>query len=389
MKKFRRGTAMLLTLAVLLSALGIIAGAAGSSVVIEATDAHGSPGEIVEVDINLKENPGCVSLMIDTEFDSSVLQLVEIVDTEAFPGGMHHELDAHPNSFRFTWENDTNAEENLTTVGTIATMKFKILDGAAAGQSYPVTLSIPTHGVLNHGGNEVDAVIEKDGTVTVEEGSGGGGDESDSNPTFSVDTIKVNKFNQTVDVSINVSNNPGIIGATLYVNYDSSFVVQSIEKGTLGLSSLTFAGPATDAINNNPIKLNWDGEVNDTSEGEIVRITFELPENLEAGIYPIELSMVQGEIVQWGDDDFVDLEPVFVNGHIEIVDFTYGDVNNDGNINIKDVVLVRKYNAGHNVVQDSGFIVEAADVNLDGSVNIKDVVLIRKYNAGHNVTLGK
>ena len=56
-----------------------------------------------------------------------------------------------------------------------------------------------------------------------------------------------------------------------------------------------------------------------------------------------------------------------------------GDVNNDGSINLKDVVMLRRYIAG-------GWGVEldekAADVNGDGAVNLKDAVTLRRYIAG-------
>ena len=56
-----------------------------------------------------------------------------------------------------------------------------------------------------------------------------------------------------------------------------------------------------------------------------------------------------------------------------------GDANNDGTIDLKDVVMIRRYVAG-------GWDVEIdtanADVNADDTVDLKDVVLIRRYIAG-------
>ncbi|MBQ6945699.1 MAG: bacterial Ig-like domain-containing protein [Ruminococcus sp.] len=56
-----------------------------------------------------------------------------------------------------------------------------------------------------------------------------------------------------------------------------------------------------------------------------------------------------------------------------------GDANNDGAIDLKDVVIIRRYVAG-------GWDVEIdasnADVNADNTVDLKDVVLIRRYIAG-------
>ena len=55
-----------------------------------------------------------------------------------------------------------------------------------------------------------------------------------------------------------------------------------------------------------------------------------------------------------------------------------GDANGDGEVNMKDVLLVRKYMAGSAVEMD----MLAADATDDGAVNMKDVLAIRKHVAG-------
>lgn len=56
-----------------------------------------------------------------------------------------------------------------------------------------------------------------------------------------------------------------------------------------------------------------------------------------------------------------------------------GDVNGDGSVNLKDVVMIRRYIAGGwGVTLDE----DIADVNGDAAVNLKDVVLLRRYIAG-------
>ncbi|MGN0114639.1 MAG: dockerin type I repeat-containing protein [Acutalibacteraceae bacterium] len=64
--------------------------------------------------------------------------------------------------------------------------------------------------------------------------------------------------------------------------------------------------------------------------------------------------------------------------------FTYGDANNDGNINMLDVLLIRKYIAKQPVTLN----LDAAEVTGDGNVNMLDVLLIRKYIAKQPVELG-
>ena len=55
-----------------------------------------------------------------------------------------------------------------------------------------------------------------------------------------------------------------------------------------------------------------------------------------------------------------------------------GDVDGDGEVSMKDVLLVRKFIAGMVDSIDES----AADYNADGSVDMKDVLLIRKFIAG-------
>ena len=55
--------------------------------------------------------------------------------------------------------------------------------------------------------------------------------------------------------------------------------------------------------------------------------------------------------------------------------YTPGDVNDDGRINVADIVAIRRINAG---LDDGKFIKEAADINGDGRTNVADIVAIRR-----------
>lgn len=55
--------------------------------------------------------------------------------------------------------------------------------------------------------------------------------------------------------------------------------------------------------------------------------------------------------------------------------YTPGDVNDDGRINVADIVAIRRINAG---LDDGKFIKEAADINGDGRINVADIVAIRR-----------
>lgn len=62
----------------------------------------------------------------------------------------------------------------------------------------------------------------------------------------------------------------------------------------------------------------------------------------------------------------------------------YGDANDDGAVNMKDVLLMRKYMAEMPVT----ISFENSDVDVSGTVNMKDVLAVRKFLAEIIDTLG-
>lgn len=62
----------------------------------------------------------------------------------------------------------------------------------------------------------------------------------------------------------------------------------------------------------------------------------------------------------------------------------YGDVNDDGDVDIRDVVLLYQRASGRNVSLNTS----NADVNGDGQINIRDVVLLYQHASGWDVELG-
>ena len=71
------------------------------------------------------------------------------------------------------------------------------------------------------------------------------------------------------------------------------------------------------------------------------------------------------------------------NGTVSVQRPTPGDVNRDGAINMKDIVLVQQY-INH---WDVSIVERAADVNDDGDINMKDLVILQQYINGWEVEL--
>ena len=60
-------------------------------------------------------------------------------------------------------------------------------------------------------------------------------------------------------------------------------------------------------------------------------------------------------------------------GGVDNTEYTPGDVNGDGSVDVQDVVLTVNYVIGRN---PENFIRNAADMNKDGDVDVQDVVLL-------------
>ena len=139
-------------------------------------------------------------------------------------------------------------------------------------------------------------------------------------PIASVPQIRVNdtvvfSHNGTCTVAISIRNNPGILGMTLQLDYDSSAL--SLTNAQIGeaLNMLSFTKPGK---MNSPCKFVWDGiELNDSDiyDGTVLSLTFEINEGA-TGEHPISLSYESGDII---GKDLSPLNVELVSGSIIII----------------------------------------------------------------------
>ena len=183
---------------------------------------------------------------------------------------------------------------------------------------------------------------------------------------------------KTVDVNINITNNPGISGAKFSISFDNNLTLVGVSEEGGAFKALDYTAPETLS---SPCFFNWDS-LNAVSEndGTIVTLTFEAsPESVNENL-DINISYNYGDIY---DTDLNSIVVTMVSGSLNVIDYIPGDVNGDGIVSGKDVTLIRRYNAGIDVEINT----LAADVNSDGVINGKDVTLIRRYQAGWNLKL--
>lgn len=157
-------------------------------------------------------------------------------------------------------------------------------------------------------------------------------------PTFTVNSVS-GKPGDTVEVVISVENNPGIIGAQLYISYDSN-VLELTAKPTPGddFSDMSYAKYLTD----NPYNMLWDGSLdgNNTANGTYATLVFRIKDTASVGTTALTIWYDEGTVY---DEDWTDIEFAVVNGSVTVeedtVDFEAATEYKGANIRLESTDL--------------------------------------------------
>ncbi len=199
--------------------------------------------------------------------------------------------------------------------------------------------------------------------------------------TITVGSVKSAK-DTTVNVPVVIKNNPGIAMMALTVDYDSSVLtLEGVTDG--GILGISMHSPDYE---NDPYTLYWSNPTateNFTSNGTIATLSFKLKSGAELGKYPITISYDYDseDII---NKDFERIELLTVGGEVEVIDFTYGDVDGDGAVTNKDSAMIARYLARWNGYNANTMNLNAADVDKDGAVTNKDSAIIARHLARWN-----
>ncbi|MBE6741410.1 MAG: hypothetical protein E7570_03815 [Ruminococcaceae bacterium] len=180
----------------------------------------------------------------------------------------------------------------------------------------------------------------------------------------------------TVSVDVKIANNPGILGAVFTLRYDENLTLVNATSGD-AFSALAMTKPGRFQ---SPCQFTWDGiELSDSDikDGTILTLEFQVSEEAEDDSQcEVELTYNNGDIV---DSNLNAVSLSITNGSVKVIDFIYGDANGDMNVNIMDVILIRRFIAGG---YDVTINENAANVNGDTRINMTDVIYIRRFIAG-------
>ncbi len=185
-----------------------------------------------------------------------------------------------------------------------------------------------------------------------------------------------------IEIPVTISENPGISGFKLVINYDKSVMTpKSITKGDIldsGIfqSNLNEGRPADELEH---VQVTWSNVRNMVENGAIFNVVFEINEN---SAYGNSLISINAETSSLTDSSGRYIIPVFTAGTVNIDEVRKGDIYIDGNIDTNDSSLLAKHLAHYRNISLTDRQLDAADIFEDGNVNTKDGVSLSQILAG-------
>ena len=182
------------------------------------------------------------------------------------------------------------------------------------------------------------------------------------------------KAGDQITMTVSLENNPGVAGLDFRIIYDTS---------VLTLDSVTNAGLFSGFSSGRNIIIDENGDV--TEDGAVVTLTFTVASDAAAGDYTVGVKL-RGAT----NYDLDDVDLAIVSGTLTVYSFMYGDVNEDGEISNKDIILLRRFLSNYD--EETGLsnvtVGQGADANGDGEITIKDVTLLRRYLSNYDEETG-
>ena len=233
------------------------------------------PGETVEVDVSVKNNPGISSAEFKPVYDSTVLELIDIkLNSMVFIGY----IELTENNEILLAE---DALANKICDGVLFTLVFRVLDTAEAGES-EITLSYEEGFIHNRNRDELKVNIES-GSVGI------------NSPAIKVSSSEVIP-GETFEVDVSLENNPGISAVTLTSVYDDTALelidVELNKTDFYGIMELTPSNKVVLAFSENKI-----------SNGVLFTLVFRVLDTAKAGTSEVTLSYDEGDIINTNEDN--------------------------------------------------------------------------------------
>lgn len=269
-----------------------------SSFTIQAEQVSGLPGETVDVNIVLNNNPGIASLKLDVAY-GEYLTLTVVEFNSAFGSYVTApEPFKNPQSLSML-----SPMSDINVSGVFATLTFRIAENAPADYTSDIQLSYDEENLFNSDFENVDVALEN-GRVLI-----GGNDTS----SFTIQAEQVSGMpGEIVDVNVLLNNNPGISSLKLNVDYGEYLTLTAVEFNSAFGSYVTAPEPYK-----NPQPLSMLSPMSDINvNGVFATLKFKINENAPIGhTSNIQLSYDEEDLF---NSNFDNVEASIINGKITI-----------------------------------------------------------------------
>ena len=206
-------------------------------------------------------------------------------------------------------------------------------------------------------------------------GSGGSGSADiidETTPHFKVGSA-IGIAGNTVKIPVEIKNNPGVISVQLKIHYDDEYMTLKdvVDRGILGNENFS------NDLGKNPYTLSWENDMlteNICTDGKIAELVFAIDDNAPAGEYYVDVYYNEAL-----NKDIEEVDFLWADGSVVVVDYILGDVNGDGIVSSKDRMILSRYLAdwvGYEEIDEG-----ASDVNIDGKVSTQDRMILARHLA--------
>ena len=306
----------------------------------------GAPGETITVPVSLTKNPGINTFALGFDYDTSLLNLVDVTVSENLGGQFTY-------SKKAVWLNS----EDTTYTGEILTLTFEVLEDALDGNAY-VNVVYNTGDISNY--NEEDLYFEVvKGEVTVQ--------------TATVYDTRVSlgkvtgRPGETVNVYVSLDKDTDVKSMSISdITYDADKV--TLTKGEWVIE---------DSIISDWNQTDETGVItykdNVSLNGRVFLLTFQINEGLEDTT--VEVSCMLKATSQNESNVEEELSVEVISGCINILNILRGDVNGDGFVDSNDAIHLLY----HTLLPERYEINQSGDFDGDSYVNSNDAIHLLYY----------
>ncbi len=197
---------------------------------------------------------------------------------------------------------------------------------------------------------------------------------AESTPTARLYADEISVGEHLVTVPICIAENSGIMGYKVNVTFDNELLsLTSVACGS-DYSSGMFTYSEADGV----VSVIWNNTENVSDSGVLFTLNFE---KVDATACDTLLGITYSQDDTFNENwESVAFDCNDIELNLSNAGKLCGDVNSDELINLKDVILLKRYFAGG---YDVSINVKNADINKDNAVDIVDIMILERYLDGN------